>query len=1262
MIKKFSLFSLLITAVFILAFSGSALAEQNNGYVPPPIDLSYLEDNPPKENSSNGIENLKATTIPSAYDLRNVSGKSYVTKAKDQSEYGACWAFASIGAMESNYLIKYGKTLDLSEMHLAWYTFKNSDASKAFLNLTSTSDVNTILNPGGHAFYATALYSRLDGPVLDTSLPYTSTAPKVADPDSYARVLRLRDVYYLSFTASNVNNSSENRQNVKRRIMESGAVLASYSNTDSGFKEVSSSEISYYTTQKDTNHAILIVGWDDNYSKSNFKTKPASNGAWLIKNSWGTDWGDSGYFWMSYEQYLKGGTAFIVEDADDDMQAYYYDALGWTGNTSLAYGANVFKSQRAGERLTEVAFYTTDNNIDYKIDIYTGMTSMPANSPINGSPVQSVTGTQAFAGYHTVTLDDPIDLTEGEYFSVVVSFPGTSKYPIEMKSSNFADNVTIETGSFTSPNGSIWSAKKDCNVCIKAFTQTASNIAPKITSTSISDAFLDAQYSCKISASGSRPLTWSYSGTLPDGLTFDSSTGVISGTPSKTGDFEITVTAENSSGTDSKTFTLSVTDIPEITTSEIDGYVGYALSERIKLSNEQATASWSIASGSLPKGLSLSSSTGTISGTPKTKGTSSVTFKASSSTWEISKKINIVIEAKPTKPTISTSKLTDGKIGKEYSASIKTKGTTPVTLSISDLPAGLSMTSDGQISGTPTVAGNFIMTVTASNVYTELNGTTVTKNVKLKIAAEVPEIEEPTDLPMAIVGQEYEGYNFAVSEGTEPITWTASSLPKGLTLSTEGKLEGTPTKAGNFKITLKAQNFSGKDSIKVPITVYQIPEITTTKLNDATTDKKYTVRVAATGTAPISWDIEGLPDTLTITANDKGDKLTITGTPTEANVYDLTIIASNAAGESEETNLTLTVKGVAPKIKGSLTKAAVNKSYSGSISATGTKPISFSYEIKDSDKTKYGVNTLEEIGLSLTVNANEGTAAIAGTPTQSIKSLPIYIKASNITGDATKKLTFTAKGTKPSFTSDTADSLTQALNSSVSIPISVEGSKKITISMNKVSGFSLNQDSDYSATISGTAPSKTGKIKIKVTASNADGKTSKTIVVNASDILTNDEAKVAETLNDSESLEDSSETEPEVQYVVSNSEGVTFSTERRVKSYGSKELDALEGYTVAATFPELTVSESNMYDFEVDLEPGIESDKKLYWFAFPKNREKNSDDEIVEFFDIEGNEITKTTDEYKIIASVWLNAGDIYEPVIAVKDSEDIDIEEEESE
>ena len=85
-----------------------------------------------------------------------------------------------------------------------------------------------------------------------------------------------------------------------------------------------------------------------------------------------------------------------------------------------------------------------------------------------------------------------------------------------------------------------------------------------------------------------------------------------------------------------------------------------------------------------------------------------------------------------------------------------------------------------------------------------------------------------------------------------------------------------------------------------------------------------------------------------------------------------------------------------------------------------------------------------------------------------------------------------------------------------------------------------------------------------------------------------------------------------------------------------------------------------MYDFEVDLEPGIESDKKLYWFAFPKNRGKNSDDEIVEFFDIEGNEITKTTDEYKIIASVWLNAGDIYEPVIAVKDSEDIDIEEEE--
>ena len=91
--------------------------DNNGGYIPFPVDLSHLADNPPVEVDDSPFHNDKAGSIPSTFDLRNVNGKSYVTSVKNQSPYGTCWTFASIGALESNYLMQGGTTLDLSEMH-----------------------------------------------------------------------------------------------------------------------------------------------------------------------------------------------------------------------------------------------------------------------------------------------------------------------------------------------------------------------------------------------------------------------------------------------------------------------------------------------------------------------------------------------------------------------------------------------------------------------------------------------------------------------------------------------------------------------------------------------------------------------------------------------------------------------------------------------------------------------------------------------------------------------------------------------------------------------------------------------------------------------------------------------------------------------------------------------------------------------------------------------------------------------------------------
>ena len=150
-----------------LPSSKNALPGENDsgGYIPFPVDLSHLAENPPVETSQ--FPNRKDSTLPSAFDLRNVNGRSYVTSIKSQLPYGTCWSFASIGAIESNMLMQGLGTYDLSEMHLAWFAFRGDDKSKAFLNMHSSSFAS-VMGHGGNSFYPAALFTRLSGPAYES--------------------------------------------------------------------------------------------------------------------------------------------------------------------------------------------------------------------------------------------------------------------------------------------------------------------------------------------------------------------------------------------------------------------------------------------------------------------------------------------------------------------------------------------------------------------------------------------------------------------------------------------------------------------------------------------------------------------------------------------------------------------------------------------------------------------------------------------------------------------------------------------------------------------------------------------------------------------------------------------------------------------------------------------------------------------------------------------------------------------------------------
>ena len=1578
--------------------SGNGNEDYTNGYIPFHIDLSHLDDNPPVEESYSPIPLYKAGNIPETYDLRNVGGNSYVTGIKSQGSYGTCWAHAAIGAIESN-LIKNGLGInDLSEMHLAWFAFRNSDKSKAFHNLTSAAFA-TVMDHGGNAFYPTALFSRLAGPATESEVPYGSSQPSKSTPESYSIAVRLRDVYYLRMGMKegdrlNVNVSSTERDNVKRRIMENGSVMASYYDNQSNNKEYynkSSNGTAYYYTGGgyQTNHAVQIVGWNDKFSRSNFKNNPGMDGAWLIKNSWGTSFGDSGYFWMSYAQYLTDGTAFTAEKVDPDMKVYDYSPLGWCSTwgwqgPGKIYSANVFKSERNNEKLKEVGFYTPDNNVKYQVSVYTGMTSMPSSSPVNGSPVATLNGTMPYAGWHILTLNSPVALTNGQYFSVVVTFTNCEDTAVEMKGS-MAPNAVIDTGSFFSYDGTRWEtgSSNNVNATVKAYTvsnSSSTGTAPKIVTASLPDGKVNQAYSETLTATGTSPITWSiasgtlpsglsldpstgvisgtpktagtstftvkatnnygnvsapftitvaasgsapsittaslpdgvsgkaYShtltatgttpiswaaGTLPSGLTMDASTGVLSGTPSASGSYTITITASNAIGKDSKSFTLRIAAAgvtPKITTSSLpDGKTGQSYSQTLSATGT-APITWS-ASG-LPSGLSINSSTGVISGTPSTAGNYSVTVTAKNNYGTGSKTYQLKITASGTPPTITTSSLPDGQINQSYSQTLSATGTTPITWSASGLPSGLSVkSSTGVISGTPTTAGLFNITVTAKNSYgtasqslklnissptpggsvtvtgyagyqiseqltpstatwsvssgrlpsglslsrsglisgrpsgasdtsvtlkavtssettevtvyfkiepkpvkpsittsslkdavvgtsysqaltatgtapitltvtglpsglsfngtsntitgtpsavgtfrvtvkaenlsTQLDKSNVTKTLQLKVKAQPPVIADPGKMPDGIMGEVYPSVQFALTSGTEPVTWSVSGQPAGLRMSSTGLLSGTPTRAGNFTMTVRASNAGGNTSIRVAVQILQKPTVNSARMVIGTTDRSYTARFTARGTSPIKWTFEGLPEPMTYSQNTAGTAATVTGIPVKAGTFSVKMILTNDAG-STEYRVDFTVRGVAPRLTTTLARGREGQSFSGSrIFATGTKPIDISYSISASDMQRFGINSLEDIGLSFSNNPDEGTATITGTPTISLKNLPITFTAKNSVSTVSRRAVLTIAGDRPVFTqpSESSVNMTCKISTAVNMNFKVTGSRKITYTMNNVNGFSLSQTGDYEAVLTGTAPARDTTTTLTVTASNADGRAVKRVVIRtqtppsisgttlpnatlnknysarltatgtrtitwsvegtlpagirfsngtfsgrptaagnytftikAKNAIGEDSKQFTISVTDP-NAKTSAQSDTKSEYTQERSEqpmnktgegSLTFGEVAEVSEAHLQEVKAM-GYTVAALLPEVSADVSGMYEIDAELFDYVPEGAELVWLAFAEEGKASDDDEIAEFYDDEGTEITRVPKSHKITVSAWLNKGVKYSPVIAVR-------------
>ncbi|MDD2229252.1 MAG: C1 family peptidase [Candidatus Cloacimonetes bacterium] len=337
--------------------------------------------------------------FPLVYDLRQMNGLTHI---RNQGYTSACWCFSCCAALESRWLLSGYGIYDLSENNIYYghgYTGEHI---------------------GGNRIMSTTYLMRGVGPVLESQDPFQFDTGQ----------------YHVGLTpAAFVPEAVWLPQEldisiIKQSIMDYGALDTAMNFSDSFFNSTNNSYYYPGYPGADTNHLVNIVGWDDNYLVA------GGTGAWIVRNCWGTDWGDDGYFYVSYHDYFITRYAAYwpkVEAYNSQQQILQYDDVGYIGD--WGYGNNtacslVKYNVPAGYRLSRIGSYTTSSptNVDYRV--YGGFDGVSPTSLLARTEVD----THLYHGFYIKDLSEPLFFNQATSVYVLTRFVARNYgYPLAVE-------------------------------------------------------------------------------------------------------------------------------------------------------------------------------------------------------------------------------------------------------------------------------------------------------------------------------------------------------------------------------------------------------------------------------------------------------------------------------------------------------------------------------------------------------------------------------------------------------------------------------------------------------------------------------------------------------------------------------------------------------------------------------------------------------------------------------------------------------------